>query len=696
MKKYILVLVLISTLQGFGSKLSSAYEALSVYDYFKAKALFYASLPKHPSEAGYGLAAIYFRNDNPFSNTDSAAKYIHLSAKTFKDTARFADVVIMPSTIAAFSRSISLQGFRQHARYATVCDLNDFLGQFWFSSDSLLDAARLMRDRLALDHYAATASSDSIRAFLLSYPESSLYGTAQHHYHDFEYAEQTKERSAASYKRFILGYPDNPKVVEAESRLFQLTAKLHDADSLYAFIKSYSGANREEAWRMLYGTAVTRAFPAELDAFLRRYPDYPYRQDIEREIEWSKQQLYVLKGANEHYGYADTSGTWIIRPIYDDASDFHEGFAGVCRNDSCYFINKSGERISELFVEETYDYSNGVAIVKKQSRYYLINRSGQLISKAFEDISPASDGLFVARQNGLYGAVNHKAETVIPFVYKKLGTFRNGYAYYFSEQYGLVSTSNHTLVARWDWISEIDTNGLVIVKKDNRFGLMDLKEKILLEPQFSYISHCTGSIYLVVKNDLYGFYDAQGKCYITDVAYDYDKAFPNAYYTNGKQFKLIEENDVALMDANGRISIPFGTYADVFFARDDVIRIQKGKKYGYVDRKLKAITPVEYDKASDFDNNAAVVSKAGTALLIGRSGKALFTLKEGSIDKQENALYKTTLGELSGLMTNTGEVLLPAEFTELEPLSHGLWSARKNNSLYLYKLSTRQLVEVKP
>ncbi len=695
MKKYILALSVICAFHAFGSKISSAYEALSVYDYFKARALFYSSLSKHPSEAGYGLATIYSRSDNPFSNIDSAAKYISRSAKTYKDTAKFSGYVVSPGSIASLSRAVSLKGFRQHARHNTACDLNYFLEHFWFSSDSLLDVALLMRDRINLERYSSSRSSDSIRVFLWGYPESRLYSMAKENYDDFQYSEQTKDQSAAAYKHFILNYPANPNVTEAESILFQLTAQLHSTDSLYAFITYYSRLSRSEAWRMLYSMAVTKALGSELDNFLQKYPDYPYRSEIEREIEWSKQTLYVLKATNERYGYADTSGTWVILPQFDDASGFHEGFAGVCKNDSCFFINKSGERTSDLVVEETYDYSNGIAIVKKQSRYYLINRSGQLISKAFEDISPASDNLFVARQNGLYGAVNYKAETVIPFVYKKLGTFRNGYAYYFSDQYGLVSTDNHTLQARWDWISEIDTNNLVIVKKGKLFGLMDLAENILLQPEFDYISHCTGKIYLVVKNDLYGFYDAGGKCYITDVAYDYDKAFDNAYYTNGKQFKLIEEDDVALIDANGRISIPFGTYADVFFAKEDVIRIQKGKKYGYVDRKLKAVTAVEFDKAADFENGAAVVVKAGTAQLINRSGKTLFSLKDGTIEKQNGQLYKISINGLSGLINATGEVLLPAEFTELEPGGNNLWSGIKGNSLYLYKVAQKRLIAVK-
>ena len=57
-------------------KITTAYNALNVYNYFAAKKIFEKSIQKKPTEASYGLSIIYSRNDNPFSNIDSAYKYI--------------------------------------------------------------------------------------------------------------------------------------------------------------------------------------------------------------------------------------------------------------------------------------------------------------------------------------------------------------------------------------------------------------------------------------------------------------------------------------------------------------------------------------------------------------------------------------------------------------------------------------------
>ncbi|MES2132183.1 MAG: WG repeat-containing protein [Bacteroidota bacterium] len=694
MKKIIPVLLLICSLNAFGGKIASAYKALSVYDYFKAKGLLYASLSKNPAEAGYGLATIYYRTDNPFSNIDSAAKYIAKCAKSFKDTLTLSGFLIAPHTIHKLRDNISLKGFNTYSANLKETELNHFLQQFYFSHDTLLDSARLIRDQLYLNTSKAYASSDSVNLFLLNHPETELYADAQKKVYDFQYAEQTLHGNAIEYKHFIIRYPSNPNVSKAEDKLFELTKQLHSTDSLYSYITHYSKRTTEDAWKLLYSISVKDYSKKELKTFLDAYPGYPFRDDIEKEIHLSQKVLYVLKNTNDKYGYIDTLAKWIIKPVFDDATPFKEGFAGVCKNDSCYFINKEGIKTSASDFEETDNYINGLAIVKQHNYYYLVNRSGQLITQGFEDISPASDNVFVCKSHGLYGAINARAETVIPFSYKKLGNFKNGYAYYMADKYGLVNIYNKTLKAQWDWISEIDTNDLVIVKKELKFGLMNLDEKLLLTTEFDYISHCENGIYCVVKNGRYGFYNAIEKCYFTVVGYEYDKTLTNDYYTNGKQFKLIEEGEVALADVNGRFSIKFGTYTDVFFAKNDIIRIQKGKKFGYVDRKLKPITPAEYEKADDFENNVAIVLKGEAAQLINKSGKVLFTLKEGVIEKQEAGFYRTLVNELFGLINANGEVLLPNEFSELTPINGNLWRCTKNNELFLYKANRRQLIKI--
>ena len=89
----ILILLCISY-NGVAGKISKAYEALKSYNYFEAKRLFDKSLKKETAPAAYGLSNIYFRQDNPFFNIDSAYFYITLSEKKFEALSKKIELII--------------------------------------------------------------------------------------------------------------------------------------------------------------------------------------------------------------------------------------------------------------------------------------------------------------------------------------------------------------------------------------------------------------------------------------------------------------------------------------------------------------------------------------------------------------------------------------------------------------------------
>lgn len=692
MKKIVWLIFMLIALNGYSKTIADAYSALSIYDYFKAKALFFKSISKNPAEAAYGLSIIFYRTDNPFSNTDSAAKYISIAQKTFKDTVSYSGFSINKITINELADAISIKGFYKYNAINTIQSLNYYLKHYYFATDSLKTEAYSIRDGLALNYLSAFQSSDSLQLFMLTYPESNLFHQAKKLFYDYQYKEKVPDHTMDQLHYFISNFQENPNISNAEIKLFGLTAQLHSNDSLYAFIKKYSTTlTRESAWKALYSNYVKDYSQEELSGFLRAYPDYPYNDKILKEIELSNRILIPLEGTNEKTGYIDTLGNWVIAPVYDDALEFSEGFAAVCRNDSCFYINKEGQKTTDMVFDETENYQQGIAIVKKQSAYYLINRSAQFMSQAYQDISKSSDGLFVCKLNNLYGAINDKGEIIIPFTYNKLGNFKNGYAYYMTSHYGLVDLQNHTLKAQWEWISDVDTNGIAIVKKAGKFGLMTVSGSVILAAQFDYITSAPGPLYLVVKNGLYGFYNTKEHCYATALDYDYDAAFEADYYTNGRNFKLIQDDEVAIADANGRISINYGTYGNIYFAKNEIIRAQKNNRFGFLDRKLKAITAFEFDKATDFENDLAIVKKGNTAMLIDKTGKAVYTLKNGDITAFQEKLYQIELNGQYGLITGEGNVLLNAEFNELKFVYGNLIRCTKTDGMYLYNCHNNQL-----
>ena len=86
LKYYILVSLFYFSTNIKAGKIENAFAALRIYNYFEAKQLFEKSLKSETAAASYGLSNIYYRNDNPFFNIDSAYKFIIKSEYAFENT----------------------------------------------------------------------------------------------------------------------------------------------------------------------------------------------------------------------------------------------------------------------------------------------------------------------------------------------------------------------------------------------------------------------------------------------------------------------------------------------------------------------------------------------------------------------------------------------------------------------------------
>lgn len=662
------------------SKLEKGFEALRVYDYFQAKKLFLEQNKKNTNSfAAYGLAIIFSRNDNPFSNSDSAGKYIRQSYHSYllkPEPQTLSGFLINAQTILALADTISQHMFQKVKQVNTISAYHFFLTHFTLASRKICQDAVYRRDDLEFNHVLEQNTSDSTRAFMITHPLSSFYVEAALLLDRQLYDETTASGQAAAYVSFLAQYPKNVLVNTAHEKLFAIYRQQKDIAGLASFVKNYPQAPQNlEAWKLLFSLSVKEFSFEELKRFVAVYPDFPLKTSILKELELNKLQLYPYQ-QGDYKGFIDETGKFVIKPIYDEASDFFEGLSVVSKNDSVYFVNKQNVDPFHKVYSDALVFRNGIAPVKQAGKWCFINRQGQTISKQYDEINELSDNVYVVKAGDKYGALDHFGQTILEPRFDKLGDFKNGFAYYLEKgNYGFVSRSGTLRKAEFEWISDFNSEHIAIIQQNNKYGLITASGKRLLEPQYDQILKTNSPVFMVIQAGQYGFFSSEG-CFLTPVAYDYVKEYPVEFYTNGALFKLLKKKEQAFVDANGRVNINFGAYQEVHFAGNDLIRVKQKNKYGYVDRKLNLVIPYKYQQAEDFSDSLALVKFKDNTILINTEGREVFST--GAEMQRVLVHYFMVNDDARSIVNHKGE-LVYTEVDNVQKISSKLLIVSLNN-----------------
>lgn len=642
------------------SKLNSAYEALRIYDYFKAKKQFSQLVKRENAAAAYGLAIIYRRQDNPFHHLDSAVKYGAL-AKLFFQKAKtsiftYKNFRVDSNAIATFCDSVARTYLKRIENKNNVEWMEQFLKRQSHCSASIIQSALQLRDELILEKMVRVNHCDTTRQLLLTYPQNYLLNDAQKVYDRQLYAKLTESKTEEAYKNYLKRYPNTSFSSNAQDALFTIYKTNANKQGLAAYVKSYPQAHQTpEAWKLLFALSVKAYSNQELQGFLNDYPDFPFKTSILKEIKLNNYTLLPFE-AGDLQGFIDTSSHIAIAPQFDKVNAFSEGVALVTKGDSVFFINKENQNVFNRYYAEAYDFKNGIAAVMLNNQWFFINRQGQQISGFYDDVSELSNDVYVVKQTNKFGTLDKYAQTIVAPRFTKIGDFKNEKAYIEEDGlFGFIDKQGNITRPHYQWISDFNEYGIAIVQLNNQYGLINANNETILEPKFDQLLYAGKNIFIVVKNNLYGYYSGKG-CFMSEVNYDFKKEKTAAYYTNGFILRLLKKEQQAFMDGNGRISIDFGVYDEIAFASQGLIKVKRKNKYGFVNRKLNLVIPYKYDQAEDFKDSLAIVKRKSKMYLLSLTGEELMET-EGTITYIAKGFYQHQTTEQNELLNASRKII---------------------------------------
>ncbi|HOZ88400.1 MAG TPA: WG repeat-containing protein, partial [Bacteroidia bacterium] len=580
--------------------------------------------------ASYGLATIFSRNDNPFSNSDSASKYVCQAYSQFRlmqKPLKVKGLRLDTAVILSMADSIAGRQLQTLKKENSVAKFDRFLLTNYLASPGIISEAVYLRDEIEFNRALNYNRSDSTREFILTHPRSNFFIEAMLLGERQIYDEVTADKTADSYKLFLKTYPKNNLRNLAYERLFEIYRQGSDLEGLKFFVANYPNAPQSlEAWKLLFSLFVRSYTNSELKNFLEAYPAFPLKNSILKEVELNNIALFPYQ-RRDLTGFINSTGQLVIQPMYDAVTDFQEGLSVVSKNDSVFFVNKENNNVFGKFFSEAFTFKNGIAPVKQNNKWFFINRLGQQVSKFYNEISESSNSAFIVKVNDKYGAVDNFGQEIIAPKYIKLGDFKNEFAYYIEDnKYGFVSKVGGQHRAEFEWISDFNNKQVAIIKKDGLYGLINAQGTYILEPQYDQVLKTNTPVFIVVWNNNYGFFSSEG-CFLSQVAYEYSKDKPAEFYTNGDYFKLIKKGEQSLVDKNGRTLISFDQYNEINFFSDGLMRVRKDikkePKYGFLDKKLLAAIPLKYQQAGDFSDSVAIVKSKDKFIMLSHSGKEL-------------------------------------------------------------------------
>jgi hypothetical protein len=317
----------------------------------------------------------------------------------------------------------------------------------------------------------------------------------------------------------------------------------------------------------------------------------------------SEQEAYhgplILVMSNGYYGFADTTGSWVISPRFGHALPFSNGV-------SC--VNMQGVDTFSL----------------AEPQYRFINTRGKLVLPSLQFPIPSffHEGVGqVHLDNGAFIQFNTEGKPLSAQV-KGAALFHDGLAASqnpVTMQVGFMDKKGH-------WVFQLDqvesvgdfSNGRAPIQKNGQFGYLNPSGDIAIPLQYENAENFSEGRAAVRLNRLWGFIDVDGHMVIPP------KFEWVSHFQEGAAAVISDKAKGYIDDAGNWLFEPKKLQADVLQPfSGGLAAVKKGGMWGYIDRQGNTVIPPRFKAATPFHFDRAVVIENSEAICIDRSGNKL-------------------------------------------------------------------------
>lgn len=297
--------------------------------------------------------------------------------------------------------------------------------------------------------------------------------------------------------------------------------------------------------------------------------DYIIGRD--KRVETFSDGFAVVKNSEGKYGFlAENDSTYNVKYLFDDVSNFQDGYASVTFGGNSFLINKDFTIHRTLDINKydvTDHYYEGLAAVKDKNtgKWGFMDIKGKIVIPCqFDNVGYFSEGICYVKkddnpsrspyyQSWKTAIINKKGELITDYIFEQpLGDFEDGYI---------------------EMLMEIDGN--------LKGSLIDSNGKPLPGFNWKYdnIRYFREGLARFTYNEKMGFLDKEGNIAVPPI-YDLAWYFYEGYACVGK--KVDGETKYGCINKDGIVVIPF-IYDDKFFFSNGVALVEKDNRIGLID-----------------------------------------------------------------------------------------------------------------
>lgn len=298
---------------------------------------------------------------------------------------------------------------------------------------------------------------------------------------------------------------------------------------------------------------------------------------------------------------------------------------------------------------------------------------------SFSFLGNLSEGLATAKikDSEKFGYVDIKGNIIIPFQYDRADNFYNGIAEVKIDDndYLIDKKGNKLTKDGYDSCSLPYDNGLVIVRKAEKYGLITIPDKEIVPMIYDDITELYNGIYEVIINNKHGLIDSKGK-EIVPLIYDSIGEIIDGNIV----VKLNKKNFVINIKNEKIYDLP--DFDEMRKVTDELFQITKKEKIGYMDKKGKIIVSPQFDEVSRFVDGKAIVEKNGVYSIIDTTGKELKKINRKDVVvwgyDGKKILTKNWRSLRLGLVDLNGKTLLETKYYSINEIKNGFSIIRYN------------------